>query len=136
MDPLEYQALNAIIPLKNTAAIISMWAGDVDSTSDSTDLATVFGKLGSLDFLDIYNDGDVTLYVALGASGGTINDSARGSGVTLCWAIPAGGKESFVPIPNFGTFLYYKTASGTTVVRVRRSSLAQGMTADKIFVAP
>jgi len=134
-DNREHQDATWVAPLKNTTTMICQWSANVDSTSNNTDLATVFGQLGSGDYLDIANEGTVDMWVAFGAASGTIDETARGSGVTQCWPIPAKTQIPGIPFES-NYFVHYKTASGTTVIRIKRSSLPPGTKPSEIFKAP
>lgn len=133
-DIVEYQDANVVAAYKNTSTMIAQWATDVDTSSDVTDLTTIFGQLGSGDFLDICNDGDTKMYVAFGASAGTI-DTAATTGVTVCWPIPANTTVSW-RVQEGNTFLHYRMASSATTLRVRRSSTPPGIQPSLAFKGP
>jgi hypothetical protein len=122
MSLVEFSDANVTSPYKNTSTLACIWADDVDTTSDETDLTTVFGQFSSGDWITVANDGTVTIYVAFGSAAGTIASAATGVGATVCWPIPAGAQIPYRVVGAF-TFLHYITATGTSTIRVYRSSL-------------
>ena len=135
MSLVEYSAANLTAPYKNTVTLACIWAADVDATSDNTDLATVFAQCGSGDWITVFNDSlDATVYIALGASAGTIDPAARGAGVTVCWPIAPNTQQS-MRVQEGRTFLHYITATGTSTIRVYRSSTAPDVQPSSAFKA-
>lgn len=131
----EYSAANIVAPYKNTATMIAIWSVDVDNASDVTDLTTVFGKLNEGEFITLANDSSATVYIALGASAGTIAVSANGSGVTQSFPIFSNAYRDFV-IQESRTFLHYIMASGTGRITLYRSSTLRNQTPSFSFPAP
>lgn len=149
-NQISVEADNVIAPIKNTnvtKAIAVLIAGP---TSQSIDLASLFGNVAAGHYFTAQADG-AKVYVALGAAAGSIDESAAGistlaTATLACVLIAdqteknfrlAGGLTNGTGIATqiFASVLHYKTPTGivtlspTGYLRIYRSSLgtSQGL---------
>jgi hypothetical protein len=142
------EANNVTPPLKNSTAMKCIAVLAFSPASLTQDLAQFFAKLDNGHFLTVRADGG-KCYVAFGSSAGTIDETAVGTGPTVCWPLSDG--ESMHVRPVFGeeratgiatlvsnyNILHYKGPTGTATgyLRLYRSSLNQNQEAG-LFRAP
>lgn len=142
------EANNVTPPLKNSTAMKCIAVLAFSPTSSSIDLSTLFAKLDNGHFLTLRADGG-KCYIAFGSSAGTIDETAVGTGPTVCYPLADG--ESLPVRPVFGeeratgiatlvngyNFLHMKGPSGaaTGYMRMYRSSLSENQDAG-LFRAP
>lgn len=137
MGQIDYEALNVTPPVKNTGAVKCIAVLAVTTTSQSQDLTALFGSLGTGHYLTLAADmpanAGKTVYYAFGCNAGTIDETATGTGVTVCYPIPDGqekpyrlitGKDIGTGIATLTqyTTLHYK-GSATGFLRIYRSSV-------------
>jgi hypothetical protein len=136
-----------IAPLKNSNAMKCIAVLLVSPTTQTVDLATLFGQSGTSHDYILEADG-TKVYVALGTVAGTIDERATGNGDTVCWPIPNGtalpfkptsGREVATGIATMCSYnvLHYKVATGTATgyLRIYRASLSRGQGSEE-FKAP
>ena len=148
---LDFQALNVTTPIKNSNAMKCIAVISVLTTSSSTDLGTLLGALGIGGYLTVKADMPANttgrIYFAFGSSDGTIDDSATGTGNTVCWPLPDGHEMSFrlatgreMTASNVATLCCYKhlhtKGTATGYLRVYRSSLPPDQDAGRAFKLP
>jgi hypothetical protein len=141
------EANNVTPPLKNSTAMKCIAVLAFSPTSSTVDLTTLFNKLDNGHFLTLRADGG-KCYIAFGTLAGTIDDTAVGTGPTVCHPLSDG--ESIHVRPTFGfelatgiatnvtyNVLHMKGPTGTSTgfLRMYRSSLSQNQEAG-IFRAP
>lgn len=143
---INIEADNVTPPVKNTTAMKCIAVLVASGTSQTVDLATLFGNVTAGHYFTAQADG-VKCYIALGAAAGSIDETAFGASTlataTLaCIAIPDGTDRNFrliggqqtatgVSTLTFNTILHYKAPTGTATgyLRIYRSSVgpAQGL---------
>lgn len=144
---VEYEAMNAIAPLKNTDGMKCIAVLAVTQSSQVVDLLAQFGTLKH--FITLQADSrpaDEKVYIAFGINdAGSIDETATGTGATVCYSIPD-NQELPIRIPThrevatgIGTlaaarYLYWK-GSASGYLRVYRSSLEPGQDSRE-FKAP
>jgi hypothetical protein len=147
---VEYEAMNAIAPVKNSEGMTCIAVLAVSPSSQVVDLLSHFGT--GKHFITLQADtrpADGKFYIAFGVNdAGSISEVATGSGATVCFSI-ADNQELPVRLPThhaiatgvatltYPKFLYYKGATGgaTGYLRIYRSSLEPGQTTRE-FKAP
>ena len=147
MSLVEFQWHNEIAPLKNSNAMKCIAVLSVSATSQTVDLATLFGKPENGEFYTLRADG-LKVYIAFGTLAGTISDTATGTDNTVGFPVPdgtdvrvklTGGRENATGIATYVhyTILHYKgSATGVTgYLRIQRSSL-QPTKGSEQFPAP
>ncbi len=142
-----YEANNVTPPLKNSTAMKCIAVLIYGPSTQTQDLTTLFAKLDNGHYLTMQADGG-KCYVAFGSSAGTIDESAVGTGPTVCFPIadgqalqvrPVFGEEratGIATLVNYN-FLHFKGATGaaTGYLRMYRSSLSPNQEAG-MFRAP
>ena len=135
MSIREFQAANLPVPIKNTASTIALYSVTVGDSSATIDLATIFGNLESGDYLSIAAVG-CTVFVAFGTSAGSIDDTARGAGLTQCFPVFENTVLPGIPYTE-NLVLHHKAASGDSgALHIARSSLPPNATPENWFKAP
>lgn len=136
---LEYEALNITPPLQNTNAVKCIAVLSVTTSSQSQDLTDLFASIGTGHYLTLAADmpanAGKTVYIAFGCNdAGSIDETATGTGATVCYPIPDGQEKPYrlitgkdvatgVATDTQYTQLYYK-GSATGYLRIYRSSVA------------
>ncbi len=142
--PISIEADNVTPPIKNTNATKCIAVLIAGPTSQTIDLASLYGNVADGHYYTAQADG-VKVYVAIGAAAGSIDESAAGvstlaTATLACIAIPDGTSLPFrlvggqtiatgVATQMFPTVLHYKAPTGivtlspTGYLRIYRSSL-------------
>lgn len=131
-----YEANNVTPPLKNSNAMKCIAVLIYGPTTQTQDLTALFGRFEAGHYLTLRADGG-KCYVAFGTNAGSIDESATGSGATVCFPIADG--ENLPVRPTYGeerstgvatllayNVLHFKGATGaaTGYLRMYRSSLS------------
>lgn len=141
------EANNVTPPLKNSVAMKCIAVLTYSPTSQTQDLNALFAGIEAGHYLTLRADGG-KVYVAFGSSAGTIDDTAAGTGTSVCYPLsdgesmhvrPTAGNERATGVATLANynFLHYKapTGSATGYLRMYRSSLNESQDAG-VFRAP
>jgi hypothetical protein len=144
------EAANITPPLKNTNAMKCIAVLSVTTSSQSQDLELLFARLGAGHFMTVKADmpanSGARVYVAFGATPGTIDETSSGTHNNACWPVIDGEELHVGQVPSgreiatgIATNSYYKylhwKGSATGYLRLYRSSFAPGQDAGE-FRAP
>jgi len=151
MSSIAFEAENVTPPLKNSNAMKCIANIAVLTTSSSTDLAPLLGALGIGGYVTVKADMPANttgrIYFALASTAGTIDETATGTGNTVCWPLPDGHEMSFrlatgreTTASNVATLCWYThlhtKGTATGYLRVYRSSLPPDQDAGRAFKLP
>lgn len=149
MSDVEYEASNLTLPMRNNDQMRCIAVLSITLSGQSQNLAALFGGLGSGHFLTVQPDlasSDGKCYLAFGSSAATIDETALGTGTTVCYVKghlqeltgrPVGGEQVASGAATYIThrFIHWKgTTSG--YLRIYRSSTASGQTPGQAFPPP
>ena len=137
MGQIDYEALNVTPPVKNTDSVKCIAVLSVTTSSQTQDLTALFASIGTGHYLTLAADmpanAGKTVYIAFGCNAGTIDETATGTGATVCYPIPDGQEKPYrlitgrdvstgVATNTQYTVLHYK-GSATGYLRIYRSSV-------------
>lgn len=153
MSQREYESANITPPLKNTDGMKCIAVLAITTTSQSQDLELLFSRLGAGHFLTVKADFPLNpgsrVYVAFGATPGTIDETVTGTHNNGCWPLIDGEEMPVAQVPmgrevatgiatlSFYKYLHWKAPTGiaTGYLRVYRSSFGPQQDAGE-FRAP
>jgi len=130
-DSIAIEAANLIFPLLNTATKVRQGAIAVTTTTGGGDIGALLTKAKDGHFITLFADGGDVYFAFNNSAAGTLDETATGTGVTVCQKLPSGQFVSGRLVDNF-TFIRVKTASGTATLRYALSSKSMGQHARDI----